>query len=332
MSKLPLKIAFWDYDRTRALIDGQVKPEGIELDIEVLRPRVMFPRMLDHQEFDVSELSLASYSALSARGDCPFIAIPVPVSRFFRHSCIYIHSDSGIHKPEDLKGKRVGTTQYGSTAATYIKGMLQDDYGVAASDMHWFMGGLTTPTQTPLIPLDLPTQIKFDYLSEGQTLEGMFMAGELDALCSIYLPEIFIQGAPKIKRLFPEFKSIEQEYYNRTGIFPIMHTIVIKKTVYEEQPWVAANLFKAFCEARNIASSKFYDTDALHLTLPWLIDHVEEAWRELGKDYWPYGLDSNRTAIDAVGRYVFEQGLAPQIVTADEMFLELNDLGHADAC
>lgn len=325
MSDLNLKIAFWDYDRTRALINGEVKAEGIELDIEVLRPRVMFPRMLDNQEFDVCELSLASFSALNARGDCPFIAIPVPVSRFFRHSCIYVRADAGIEKPEDLNGKRVGTTQYGSTAATYIKGMLQDDYGVSAADMHWYMGGLTTPTQTPLIPLDLPDAINLEYLPEGKTLEGMLMDDELDALFSIYLPEIFIQGSEKIQRLFPVFKSVEQDYYKRTGIFPIMHTIVIKKTLYEANPWVAENLFKAFCEARDVATAKFYDTDALHLTLPWLIDHVEEAWRALGKNYWPYGLAANRGTIDAVGRYVYEQGLAPRIVTANEMFLDFNE-------
>jgi len=323
MSNLPLKIAFWDYDRTRALIDRQVRPQGIDLDIQVLRPRSMFPRMLDHQEFDVSELSLASYAALKARGNCPFVAIPVPISRFFRHSCIYIRSDSGIREPRDLKGKRVGTTQYGSTAATWIKGMLQDDYGVPASDMHWFMGGLTTPTEPPLIPLELPASIHIDFLRAGQTLEQMLLDGELDALFSIYLPSIFLQGSPRIQRLFPDFKAVEQDYYRRTGIFPIMHTIVVREHIHRSHPWVAPSIYKAFCEARDLAIGKFYDTDALHLTLPWLIDHVEEAWRVLGKDYWAYGLQPNRSAIDAVGRYVHEQGLAPRVVSAEEMFLDL---------
>lgn len=324
MTKLPLKIAFWNYDRTLPLIDGRVRPEGIDLQINVLRPRVMFPRMLDGQEFDISELSLASYAALRARGNCPFIAIPVPVSKLFRHSCIYVRSDAGIKEPRDLIGKRVGTTQYGSTAATYMKGMLQDDYGVKASDMHWFMGGLTRPTETPLIPLGLPDSIRLDFLPPGQTLEQMLLEGELDALMSIYLPEIFLQGSPRIKRLFPEFKKVEQAYYQRTGIFPIMHTIVIRETVHQAHPWVAASLYKAFCAARDQAVEGLYDTDALHLTLPWLIDHVEEAWRVLGKDYWAYGLEANRPAIEAVGRYVYEQGLAPRAVTSDEMFLRFD--------
>ncbi len=325
MSNLPLKIAFWNYDRTRALIDGRVRPHGIDLDIQVLRPRIMFPRMLDNQEFDVSELSLASYAALTARGNCPFIAIPVPVSRFFRHSCIYVRADAGIDEPRDLIGKRVGTTQYGSTATTYMKGMLQDEYGVQASDMHWYMGGLTTPTQPPLIPFDLPSAIRLDYLKAGQTLEQMLLDGELDALFSIYLPAIFLQGSPHIKRLFPDFRLVEQDYYRRTGIFPIMHTIVLRKQIHETHPWVAASIYKAFCEARDIAIDQFYDTDALHLTLPWLIDHVEEAWRVLGKDYWPYGLAPNRTTINAVGRYVHEQGLAPRAVSADELFLDTTE-------
>lgn len=325
MSNLPLKIAFWDYDRTRALIDGQVRPQGIDLDIHVLRPRLMFPRMLDHQEFDVSELSLASYAALKARGSCPFVAIPVPISRFFRHSCIYVRTDSGIREPRDLKGKRVGTTQYGSTAAIWIKGMLQDDYGVLASDMHWFMGGLTTPTQPPLIPLDLPSSIQIDFLAPGQTLEQMLLDGELDALFSIYLPSIFVQGSPHISRLFPDFKNVEQDYYRRTGIFPIMHTIVVREAIHQAHPWVASSIYRAFYKARDIAIGRFYDTDALHLTLPWLIDHVEETWRVLGKDYWAYGLQPNRPAINAVGRYVQEQGLAPRAVCADEMFLDLSE-------
>ena len=323
MSNLPLKIAFWDYDRTRALIDGRVRPEGIDLDIHVLRPRIMFPRMLDHQEFDISELSLASFAALKARGNCPFIGIPVPVSRFFRHSCIYVRADSGIREPHDLKGKRVGTTQYGSTAATYIKGMLQDEYGVLASDMHWFMGGLTSPTQPPLIPLELPPSIRIEFLPAGQTLEQMLLDGELDALFSIYLPSIFLEGSPHINRLFPDFKTVEQDYYRRTGIFPIMHTIVVREDTYRAHPWVASSIYKAFCKAKDLATGGLYDTDALHLTLPWLIDYVEENLRVFGKDYWPYGLHPNRPAIDAAGRYVHEQGLAPHAVSADEMFLDL---------
>src|SRR5436853_2427193 len=165
MPNLKLTLACWDYDRTRPLIDGRVKPAGIELDIKILRPRQSFQRMLDDQEFHVSELSLASYTTLKARGNCPFVAVPVALSKIFRHSCIYVRDDAGINTPQDLRGKRVGTSQWSSTGLCFLRGMLQHDYGVKAEDMHWFMGGLNTFVEPPLIPLTLPSTIKLDFLS-----------------------------------------------------------------------------------------------------------------------------------------------------------------------
>lgn len=320
MAKLRLTLACWDYDRTRPLIDGRVRAEDIDLEIKLLRPRETFQRMLDNKEFHVSELSLASYTALKGRDACPFVAIPVALSKIFRHSCIYVRPDAGIVKPEDLKGKRVGTSQYSSTALTFMRGMLQHEYGVLASDMHWFMGGLNTFTEQPLIPLNLPKSVKLDFLSAGQTLEGMFAAGELDALLSIYIPSLFLNGSPRIARMFPNFKAVEQDYYRRTRIFPIMHTVVVREDVYREHPWVARSLYRAFCEAKDLAINGLYDTDALHLALPWLLDHVEEAWRVFGKDFWAYGLEPNRPTFAAIGRYVYEQGLSPRPVEPDELF------------
>ena len=196
MANLMLTLACWDYDRTRPLLDGRVRAEGIDLDIRIMRPRHIFQRMLDHQEFQVSELSLASYAALKGRGGCPFVAIPVALSKIFRHSCIYVRDNAGIAKPADLRGKRVGTTQYGATAILTIKGMLQDDYDVRPKDMHWFIGGLNAPTEKPLIPLNLDKDIDLKFLPTGQTLEGMLEKGELDALFSIYLPKLFLEGSP----------------------------------------------------------------------------------------------------------------------------------------
>src|SRR6202047_2904760 len=177
MPNLKLTLACWDYDRTRALMDGRVRPEGIDLGIKVLRPRQTFQRMLETQEFHVSELSLASYTALIGRGACPYVAVPVALSRIFRHSCIYVRTGAGIEKPADLKGKRVGTSQYSSTALVFMRGMLQHDYGVAPSDLHWFMGGLNTFTEQPLIALSLPKDVRLDFLKAGETLERMFEAG-----------------------------------------------------------------------------------------------------------------------------------------------------------
>jgi 4,5-dihydroxyphthalate decarboxylase len=320
MPNLRLTLACWDYDRTRALIDGRVRPAGIDLDVKVLRPRQTFQRMLETREFHVSEMSLASYVALKGRGQCPFVAVPVALSKFFRHSCIYVRTDAGIAAPADLKGKRVGTSQYGSTALVFMRGMLQHDYGVAPSDLHWFMGALNAAAEQPLVPLSLPKNIQLDMLRPGQTLEGMFAAGELDALLSIYLPSLFLEGSPRIARLFPSFKQVEQDYYRRTRIFPIMHTVVLRADVHEQHPWAARNIYQAFRAAKDIAVAGLYDTDALQLALPWLLDHVEEAWRVFGKDFWSYGLEPNRPALAALGRFVHEQGLSPRTVSADELF------------
>ncbi|HEY7665504.1 MAG TPA: PhnD/SsuA/transferrin family substrate-binding protein [Xanthobacteraceae bacterium] len=320
MANLKLTLACWDYDRSRPLIDGRVKPEGIDFDIEILRPRQAFQRMLDNGEFQVSELSLASYTALKGRGACPFVAVPVALSKIFRHSCIYVRAGTGIAAPRDLKGKRVGTSQWSSTGLVFMRGMLQHDYGVRAQDMHWFMGGLNSFVEPPLIPLNLPTDIRLDFLSEGQTLEQMFAAGELDALLSLYIPKLFLESRPSTVRLFPNYKETEQDYYRRTRIFPIMHTVVLREDVHRAHPWAARSIYKAFVQARDVAVDGLYDTDALRLALPWLIDHVEEARRVLGKDFWAYGLEPNRPTWEAIGRYVHEQGLSPRVVLADELF------------
>jgi 4,5-dihydroxyphthalate decarboxylase len=320
VANLKLTLACWNYDRTRPLIDGRVKPEGIDLDIQILRPRQSFQRMLDNQEFHVSELSLASYTTLKARGNCPFVALPVAVSKLFRHGCIYIRKGAGIEKPQDLRGKRVGTGQWSSTGLCFMRGFLQHDYGVMSEDLHWFMGGLSGTPDKQLIPMNLPSAVKLDFLGPGQALERMLEAGELDALLSLFIPDSFAAGAPHIARLLPNFKEVEQDYYRRTKIFPIMHTVVVREDVHREHPWVAKSIYQAFCKAKAIAVDGLYDTDALHLALPFLIDHVEEAWRVFGKDFWAYGVEPNRPTWQAIARFVHEQGLAPRVVTPEEMF------------
>src|SRR5438067_8698928 len=182
---MKLTLACNEYDRTRPLFDGRVKPEGLDLAVTVLKPRQLFPRMLGNPEFDAGELSLASYATLVARGESPFVAIPVPLSRVFRHSCIYVRTDAGIRTPQDLKGKRVGTTQYGATAVVFMRGLLQDEYGVAAREMSWVIGGLTEPIEKPLIPLHLPPDIDVEFATD-RALEEMLERGDLDALMSIY--------------------------------------------------------------------------------------------------------------------------------------------------
>jgi 4,5-dihydroxyphthalate decarboxylase len=247
--------------------------------------------------------------------------VPVALSKIFRHSCIYVRTGAGIETPADLRGKRVGTSQWSSTGLVFMRGMLQHDYGVTAQDMHWFMGGLSSFVEPPLIPLNLPKDIRLDFLAAGQTLEAMFAAGELDALLSLYIPKPFLEGSPAIARLFPNYKAVEQDYYRRTSIFPIMHTVVLREDIDRAHPWAARSIYRAFCRARDLAVDGLYDTDALRVALPWLIDHVEESWRVLGKDFWTYGLEPNRPTFEAIGRYVHEQGLSPRVVSADELFL-----------
>jgi 4,5-dihydroxyphthalate decarboxylase len=321
MANLKLTLACWDYDRTRPLIDGRVRPDGIDLDIKVLRPHETFQRQLNTREFEASELSLASYAALIGRGECPFVAVPVVLSKIFRHSCIYVRKNAGIERPQDLRGKRVGTTQFGATALVFMRGMLQHDYGIKTEDMHWFVGGLTTFVQPPLIPLNLPKAVRLEFLQEGRTLEKMFDEGELDALLSIYIPKSFLAGAPHVARLFPNFKEVEQDYYRRTKICPIMHIVALRKDVHRDHPWAAKSIYDAFRQARDLAVEGFYDTDALRVALPWLLDHVEETWRVFGKDFWAFGLEPNRPTFEAIGRYVHEQGLSPRVVSADELFV-----------
>ena len=320
MPNLDLNIACWDYDRTRPLTDGRVQPEGINLDITVLRPREIFPRMLQDQEFHASEMSLASYVILKARDQCPFVAIPVMLSKIFRHDCIYVRPDAGINEPADLRGKRIGLPQYSSTAGVFIKGLMQHEYGVSPQQMTWFMGGQDTPAPAPLVPLDLPDDIHLEFIPEDKTLEGMLADGALDALFAPYIPNLFLSGSPTIARLFPNFKEVEQDYYRRTGIFPIMHTVVIREDVHREHPWVAISLYEAFSQAKDLAVGGLYDTDALALTLPFLIDHLEESRRIFGSDYWSYGVESNRPALEGLSQYVVDQGLAPRVVSTEELF------------
>jgi 4,5-dihydroxyphthalate decarboxylase len=321
MPNLRLSLACWDYDRTRPLIDGRVQPEGIDLDVSVMRPRQIFPRMLDGQEFDASEISLASHATLVGRGTNPFVAIPVVVSKIFRHSGIYVRASSGIMNPADLRGKRVGTTQISSTAVVFMKGLLEEQYGVRQDEMRWVMGGLTSPTQKPLIPLDLPESVELEFLAGRETLEGQFEAGELDALFSIYMPSAFLRGEPWVTRLFEDYRAREEAYFRATGIFPIMHTVAISRTTYERHPWVAQSLYDAFVRATRLAIEDLYDSDALRVTLPWLLHHVEEARQVFGDDYWRHGLKANEATWAAVGRFVHAQGLSPRVVRPKELFV-----------
>jgi 4,5-dihydroxyphthalate decarboxylase len=320
MKKLRLTLACWDYDRTRALMDGTVRPDGIDLNYLALPVEETFFRMLRNREFDCSEMSLSSYAASLFSEKPPFIAIPVFPSRFFRHSCIFVSAKSGIRKPEELKGRRVGVPEYQMTAPVWIRGILSDDYGVKVTDVEHFSGGEEEPGRDEKLKIDLPSTIKLSRIPAGKTLSRMLAEGELDALVTARAPSTFHTQPDAVKRLFPDYVDQEKAYYRRTKIFPIMHTVVIRRDVYAANPWVAQSLAKAFGAAKARAYASYDQTAALPAMVPWLTAHIEEAKREMGADWWPYGVAANRQVLETFLRYHHEQGLSQRLLAPEELF------------
>ena len=320
MSDINLSLAVWDYDRTRALQDGRVKPEGIELTYLPLGMPESFFRMLRHGEFDVSEMSLSWYTRTVFQDPRPFLAIPIFPSRVFRHSSIYINVDSGISTPQDLVGKRVGCPEYQMTAAVWIKGILADEYGVPVDSVTYHTGGLKEPGRQEM-PMDLPPNISVTPIPVDRTLSEMLDQGEIDALYTAEMPPSFIDRSPNVARLFPNYEAEERAYYARTQLFPIMHLVVIRAEVLERYPWVAQSLTKAFQAAQQYAYRDLYeDTAASKLMLPFLNANVDAARELMGENFWPYGFEANRDNLATFLRYSHEQGLAPRLAEPRELF------------
>jgi 4,5-dihydroxyphthalate decarboxylase len=320
MSTLRLTLACWGYDRTRALADGRVRPDGIDLTYLDLPVEETFFRMLRHREFDVAEMSLSSYVVSCFAPDPPFIAIPIFPSRFFRHSCIYVNTASGIREPKDLVGKRIGTPEYQMTAPVWIRGVLADEYGVPVNSVSYHCGGLEEPGRPEKLTLALPPDIRVERIGPQQTLSAMLAAGEIDALHTARMPSSFREGRGRVTRLFEDFADVERAYYRRTRIFPIMHTVVIRRDVYARNRWIAQSLVKAFAAAQRITYDDLNHTAALKTMLPWLTAHVEAARREMGDDFWPYGLAANRDTLATFLRYSHEQGLSPRRLEPEALF------------
>ena len=320
MSKLRLTMACWNYDRTRALMDGSVRPDGIDLTYLNLPVEETFFRMLRHREFDVAEMSLSSYTVSMFREPRPFVAIPIFPSRFFRHNSIYINASAGIREPKDLVGKRIGTPEFQMTAPVWIRGILSDHYGVPVDSVTYWTGGEEEPGRDEKIKLDLPANIRVQPIGPTQTLSAMLASGDIDALHTARMPSTYDGGRGRVKRLFPDFRQVEQRYFRDTGIFPIMHTIVIRRDVSEQNRWIAQSLFKAFVEAQRRTYDDLYVTAALKAMLPWLTDHVEETRALMGDDYWAYGFGRNRLTLETFLRYHHEQGLSKRRLTPEELF------------
>lgn len=320
MGKLHLTLACWDYDRTRALQEGRVPVEGVELTYLPLRVEETFWRMLRYQEFDAAELSLGSYLMAREKGYPRLIAIPVFPSRAFRHSCIYINTDSGIKEPKDLAGKKVGVPEYQITMAIWARGILQHEYGVKPEQMKWFTGGEEHPGREDKIRHDLPPNLDIRPIGPEQTLSSMLERGELDAVISAHMPSPFVRRSPKVRRLIQNFRAVERDYYRRTKIFPTMHTVALREEVYEKNPWVAQSLCKAFAESKRICQESMYEFSALKYMLAWSIAEMEEEREIFGEDLWPYGLAANRHVLETLVQYAHEQGLIKKLPDVKALF------------
>ena len=320
MPKLPLTLACWDYDRTRALADGTVQPDGIALNYLSLPVEETFFRMARFQEFDACEMSLSSYCVTLMRDDPPFIAIPVYPSRFFRHGCIFVNADSGITEPAHLVGKRVGVPEYQMTAPVWIRGILHDEYGVPPGSPEYFSGGQEETGRVEKLKLDLPPGIRVRPIGPTQTLSRMLADGELDAFHTARAPSTFYSEPHRVRRLFPDYVPVERDYFRRTRIFPIMHVIALRRDVYRANPWVATSLLKAFVASQRLTYEGLHVTAALKTMLPWQMAAVEEARREMGDDWWSYGFHDNRHVLETFVRYHHEQGLSRRLLQPEELF------------
>jgi 4,5-dihydroxyphthalate decarboxylase len=313
MGDLRLTLACGPYDRTLALRDGSIKPEGVELTYLALEPAEIFWRMLQYREFDVSELSLSNYTTLLEAGNCPFIAIPVFPSRVFRHGYFFVNTDAGIQSPEDLAGKRGGVPEYSMTAAVYGRGMLQHEYGVRPNQVQWVQN------RTDRLERALPADVAITY-APGQELGDLLERGEIDFLVTANNPLSFRRGSPKVRRLFPDYKAVEQDYYRRTQIYPIMHCVVIRRDIYDANPWLALSLYRAFQAAKERAYRMLLEAGSAKASLAWLQPAIEEECALFGPDWWAYGLEPNRPTLEALTQYVHEQGLSDQRVAVEQLF------------
>ena len=305
------------YDRVRPIETGEVSVEGVNLDFAHVPPGPLFTQIAEHPDaYEVTEQSLSTHVLWTAKEENPFIGIPVFPSRFFRHSGIYLPEDSGIEHPTDLVGKTVGAfITYQETAVVMMRGMLEDEYGVAPSDVSWVL------QSKERVPFDYPDDVDVTVTEPAQSVLRMIETGELDALLSPRAPAALGDG---VKRLFEDYKDIEQAYFRDTGVFPIMHLICIHRDVYEEQPWIATSLWDAFVEAKEKSIARLTGGGGLSATLPWLYDHVEETRTVLGEDYWPYGFrnEINQKTLDTICRYSYEHGLSGRRVQPHELFAE----------
>jgi len=319
VAKLELSVAVGDYDRTRALIDGSVAIDGVDPVYMTLVPEEIFFRAFRAAEFDICELSLSSYSIKTAQNDCPYVAVPAFVSRAFRHTAIYVRTDR-VKKPEDLKGRKVGLPEYQLTANVWARALLQDDHGVKPSDIHWIRGGIEHAGRPEKLAIELPPGVRLDDAPQGATVSRLLAAGEIDGFIAPRPPKLVETGHSNIGWLFRDPVAAAKDYYKRTGLFPIMHVVGIRRTLAEKHPWLPGAAFKAFERAKAVGLEKLSDTSATKVTLPFVEEALTAARGLMGEDFWSYGVEKNRKVLDYFLGQHHAQGLSSRRVSVDELF------------
>lgn len=325
MAKLQLSFACALYDRMLPLYKGEVNADGIELNYIPMDgtpgARAIFDRMSGALEFDASEMSSTEFINRHVRGGSPLVAIPVFTSRNFRHSMMVINRKSGIKTPKDLNGKRIGLPLYTMTAAVTARGLLQDEYGVDLSTIRWVQGALNKPGRhgaPTVLPLLHPVNLE-DNRNE-KSLGQMLVDREIDAIVGSTLPNVF-RTHPDIVRLFPNYRQVEKDYYLRTKIFPIMHLVAIRRDIYEKNPFVASSLYNAMVESKKRQVELMHDTGELPYMVPWLYDDLDEIDEVFGGDAFPYGIEPNRPSLEALIRWLHDQGLIPNSIPIEDLFV-----------
>ncbi|HVV21377.1 MAG TPA: ABC transporter substrate-binding protein [Pseudonocardiaceae bacterium] len=314
-----ITLACWDYDRTQALADGRVRPAGVDLNYLALPVEETFYRMMRHHEFDAAELSLSSY-VISLCQDAPFVALPVFPSRSFRHNGVYVNATSGIERPTDLVGRTVGVAEYQLTANVWIRGILAEHHGVPVDSVRYRTGGLHEPGRVEKAPLHLPDTVDVRPIDTGATLADLLVRGDIDAVYTPRSPRPFLAGDQRVRWLFADPRAEEEAYHRRTGIFPIMHVVVLRRELYERRPWLARSLYDAFAAAKDVAVDRLAETAAPYSMIPWSYSDFDRARQLMGHDFWPYGLPANEHTLATFLRYSYDQGLATNQFRPADLF------------
>ena len=326
MTDLPLTLACGPYDRTEAMQSGLIRPVGIDLNfLDIQAPREIFDRMVGNLEFDASELSSSEFITMTGAGDCPFVAIPVFPSKAFRHGFICINKQAGINEPKDLEGKRIGVPLYTQTAAVWIRGHLQHDYGVDLSSIQWVQGAVEkagshgSPHARPLLK-----PVTMEINKTGKSLGDLLAEGEIDAVLGSRLPENLGEH-PDLVRLFPDYRAVERDFYRRTRIHPIMHLIAIRRDVHERNPSVAQSLYDAFCKAKDWALDMMRFSGAQRYMLPWLYADIDEIDEIFDGDPWPYGIEANRPTLESLVQYMADQNFIAETMPIEDLFVPVSE-------